>query len=205
LETLRTLLDLSHFKAAQESLDITALPNWPLGQITLHLLKFPVEFQAELPAGGTKPIQVEDMTLEDTVEDAWALLHHTYPRLFEHATFNDTGRLRRGLSIESDVRREMVPLAVRFQVIDKRFITYEPRLLNNMWTQEEVWDRYFHYDRRLSPFELDQEWEERPYVANTRLGFMLKDVSTAVNTLGRDGGVSGGMGPDRWMDGYGHQ
>jgi hypothetical protein len=102
--------------------------------------------------------------------------------------------------VQVEIKREHVTVAGTFQIIEGRKITYYPKLIWNMWTQDEIWDHFFREDKRLPPFECYQEWEEpRPYAQNIRPEFLLKDTSDALDTLGHDGGVDGGINPNGWI------
>jgi hypothetical protein len=79
LITLHPFPHLSQFKVIQENLDITALGNWPMGNISPYLLGFPVPFEAELPTGGTTTLVQDKMTPQHSVQEGWQILHHDHP------------------------------------------------------------------------------------------------------------------------------
>jgi hypothetical protein len=132
----------------------------------------------------------ENMTPQHDLLDAWQLLHHDDPRLYEQATFNYRGKLQRGLTIEAEVMRENVPVTVRFQVRDKGRIRYEKAQVVNLWNWESVYNYSFTRDTRLLPYELYQQEESRSYHAHTLLDFRWKSTSDIRDTLGSDGGVN---------------
>jgi hypothetical protein len=76
-------------------------------------------------------------------------------------------------------------------------IRNENAKIMNIWTWEEVYHHFFERDSRLSPYELYQETEERPYRPNALLDAKLKDSTDVPDTLGSDGGADGGVNP-RW-------
>jgi hypothetical protein len=156
----RTLPDITHFRIVQENLDITALPRWTAGQIMMFLLKFPVTFEVEKVEGGVEILTLADMTAEHTVEDARRLLHYTAPRPYQSATLNYTEKVPPGLIVRADSQREQVTVAVIFQLIERRTNMHHTKLIWNMWTQEEIPTHFFSQDKRLSPFECCQEWDE---------------------------------------------
>jgi hypothetical protein len=117
---------------------------------------FAVNWEVELPSWDTVPLVLQGITARHSTEDAWQLLHHDRPRLYEEATFKLRGLLQPGLTIQAEIRRMNVRVAVRFEVVEKRSITYEHVTTSNLWSSEENHTHFFTRDTGLLPYEFYQ-------------------------------------------------
>jgi hypothetical protein len=91
LRFLEPLPDISQFQVIQDELDISALDNLPPGNFTIRLQVFAVQWEIEMPSGIFGSLTLQGMAARHSVQDAWQLLHHDNPRLFENAVFNCIG------------------------------------------------------------------------------------------------------------------
>jgi hypothetical protein len=139
---------------------VTTIEKWPAWTFRVVRTRFTVNFEVENPMGGTVSMKLENMTPGKTVAHAWAVLRMQEPRLYEHATLSYMGFLPPGLTIQAGVMREQVRLTVVFEVIRNREIRYENQVVWNMWTSEDIWNRYFSIDKRLLPFECYEVQDE---------------------------------------------
>jgi hypothetical protein len=186
------LPDVSHFRITAGDVDVTGLQKWPAGSFRVFHLASSVEFVVEVPTGGTIALKAENMSTNHTVEHAWEMLRIQAPGMYEHVTFNYRGLLQPGLSIQAEVKREQVQLTVVFEVIRRRESRYENQIIWHMWTNEDIWDHFFAFDKRLLSIECYEVENRRPWYQNMAIHFKFKE-SDVPDTLGSDGGVDGGM------------
>jgi hypothetical protein len=130
VQSLRSLPDLSQFKIGSNDLDLSALEKLPPWTIILLPERFPVTWDVENPDEGSITIYQENTAPQDSVEEAWRLLHHDHPRLFGQAITNYRGELQPGTVIQAEVKRESVPVTAQFQV------RYESNPVLNIWSWE---------------------------------------------------------------------
>jgi hypothetical protein len=134
------------------------------------------------------------MTAKHNAGEAWKLLRHDNPGVYQEAIFNYRGLLAPGITIQAQIIRRNVEVTVMFEVLEKRPIRYEHMTLPNMWSMEDVQTEFLAHDTGLLPFECYQEKESGPYQEHTLIEFIRKESLEAPDTLGSDGGVDGRIG-----------
>jgi hypothetical protein len=87
----------------------------------------------------------------------------------------------------------MAMVSVRFPVRRKGTITYDQADILNITSWAEIHAHFKPLDARILPYECYQEEELRPDWARSLLEFHLKDGVEIPDTLGEEGGASGGM------------
>jgi hypothetical protein len=137
-------------------------------------------------------ITQEKMTPMITVHAAWQLLHQEVPRLFPNANFNYRGKLRPGQTIQADITRETVEVAVRFQICHKGEIRFIHEFSPTMVTWAEIHAHFLNIDRRIPPYGCCVEEENRLYYPNGMFKFKLAEGVEVPNAWGEDGRVPGG-------------
>jgi hypothetical protein len=105
---------------------------------------------------------------------------------------NYRGNLKPGQTIQADVERENVEVAVQFEVRDKRTIKFEHEIIPNMAMWQDIHAHFLAIDKRLLPYDSHIEEEDRPCHDNALLELSLMDGKNAIDTSGNDGGVDGG-------------
>jgi hypothetical protein len=97
------------------------------------------------------------------MEKAWEMLQLQNPGIYKKATFNHRGFVQPGLTVRAEAKREQVQLTVIFEIIHRMEIRYENQIFWNMWTNEEVCDHFFAFDKRLLPIERYEVQDQRPW------------------------------------------
>jgi hypothetical protein len=92
--SITVIPDVSQFQVYAGRTEIPHLDKWPAGLTVLVPHIFPLTWEVEDRAGGYIDIIQEGMKPMLSVSDAWQLLHHDHPKLFEEATFNYRGNLK---------------------------------------------------------------------------------------------------------------
>jgi hypothetical protein len=87
-----------------------------MGEIKAIPHTFAVTWRIECPASqtGFEEVVQERMTPIIDVQGAWQLFHTQVPRLFEKGVIAYRGKLRPGQTIQVDVQKEDIEVAVRF-------------------------------------------------------------------------------------------
>jgi hypothetical protein len=189
--------DLSHFEVIQGQFDISQLHIWPAWRIELSALLFPITFRVDGPIWEWKDCQLENVTRESSVKQAWQFLCVQHQEIYQYVTFNFTGRVHPGLLVEAEIKRKKVIETLSFQVINIREIRSEHHEIWNVWTTEEVWEHFFTNDSRILPFECYDVEDMRPLHPHTSSNFVLRD-SDVVDTAENQGGSAGEDNRSGW-------
>jgi hypothetical protein len=111
-------------------------------------------WRIEIPAApaGYDDVVQGPMTPMFDVQEAWGILHTQVPRLFENGVIACRGKLRPGQTIQVDVQREEVEVAVRFELAQKGHITFTHERISNMSPRSEAPARFMRNDPRIPPY-----------------------------------------------------
>jgi hypothetical protein len=148
LQQLTPLPHISQFQFIQGRTDISTCLSFPPGEIIAIPYKSPVTWLIETFMG---PVIQQGMTPLKDVEEAWQLLHHEVPRLFEKATFNYVGKLKPGQTIQAEVAREDIEATARFEIKDHGRISFEHATFSNMMPRPELHANFARIDPRIPP------------------------------------------------------
>jgi hypothetical protein len=162
LQAREALPDLSQFVVLSGNLEVTKLERWPAGPIVAVPHTFPVTWKIEDPAQGFVTVTQEKMTPMITIQEAWQLLHTQVPRLFQQATFNYRGKPSPGQTIQADIARKDVEVAVRFQICHKGAITFTHEIIPNTTAWAEIHAPFAEIDQRIPRYSFYIEDENRP-------------------------------------------
>jgi hypothetical protein len=176
-----------------------------MGEIKEIPHTFAVTWRIESPASvdGYEEVVQEGMTPLIDVQDAWQRLHNPVPRLVEKGNIAFRGKLRPGQTIQVEVQREEIEVAVRFEHAHKGTITFTQERLSIMSPRSEVHTRFAREDLRIPPYACYEHEDVRQYYDNTLPIFHLEKGIDIPDTLGNGGGSGGGNERKREEEGSG--
>jgi hypothetical protein len=153
LQTITPLPHHSQFQIISGKNDISASQTWPAGKIIVIPTKVPVTWRIEWPQeqSGVREVIQPGMTALVDVNEAWNLLHHIVPGLYDRALLNYRGNLQPGQTIQAEDVREDVALEIRFEVANKGWITFTGQTISNMSPRSEIHAHYAREDARIPP------------------------------------------------------
>lgn len=195
-QSLHPIPDITQFQVVAGRQEITKQDKWPTGKIEAVPVTFPVMWRIETPQDAQGFIEAvqEKMSPLITATEAWGRLHSIVPGLYEDANLDFRGKLRPALTINAEIIREEVRVAVEFEVIKKWSIKYIHENIPNTATWEEIHRHFSSIDERIPAFEYHVNEEIRPYQNGTLLTFKLvKGTEIPDTTRGFGRGAAGGV------------
>jgi hypothetical protein len=135
------------------------------------------------------------MTVLVDVNEAWVSLHHIVPGLYDRALLNYLGKLQPGQTVQAEMARENVTLAVRFEVANKGRITFTDQTIPNMAPRSDIHAHHAQADDRIPRLAYYVEEETRPDLSETIIVFHTrKDVEIPDQSGNGNGAVGGDNG-----------